>query len=63
MSKSRNNQQILNQCMSMLQVLNCNFLSKTINKKKFNWLTSDLYDLMTDEYGIVVPLYFTLIKF
>lgn len=63
MSKLRSNKQILIRCMSLLQVLNFNFLSKTINKKKVNWFTSDFYELMTDEYGIVVPLYFTLMKF
>ncbi|CAK55878.1 unnamed protein product (macronuclear) [Paramecium tetraurelia] len=53
------NQEIINK----YQFNTCPCCNKTINKNKFNWITSDFYEQMTDEYGIAVPLYFTLIKF
>ncbi|CAD8136626.1 unnamed protein product [Paramecium pentaurelia] len=53
------NQEVINK----YQFNACPCCNKTINKKQFNWLTSDFYEQMIDEYGIVVPLYFTLMKF
>ncbi|CAD8048493.1 unnamed protein product [Paramecium sonneborni] len=40
----------------------CPCCNKAINKKQFNWLCSDFYEQLADEYGIAVPLYFTILK-
>lgn len=39
------------------------WFSKKLNRKPYSWIFGDIYEAVVDEYGLAIPIYFTLLKF